>query len=91
MSPWGPQTSIAPPPHTHPSSPPHRHHHTSPTHPHTPHHVPPPPSPPVPLRPSPRQVKGIEEMGQLEEEGACSTHGSDALEFKPDDVAKSTT
>jgi len=39
------------------------------------------------------QVKGIEEMGQLEEEGACSTHGKDdtALEFKPNDVAKSTT
>jgi hypothetical protein len=33
-------------------------------------------------------------MGQLEEEGACSTHGKDdtaALEFKPNDVAKSTT
>ena len=50
-------------------------------------------------RPRPRflsttvQVKGIEEMGQLEEEGACSTHGKDdtALEFKPNDVAKSTT
>ena len=51
VSPWGPQTSIAPPPHTHPSSPPHRHHHTSPTHPHTPHHVPPPRLPPFPSDP----------------------------------------